>query len=104
MCFFDVHVRCSDTQRKNSKTQNVSQSFVCFICITENFSFPYADCTDSEFAELTEVNIDDDDYTKSFKTDTLMATKLNFIYSNKMHSDTEPIFNNDTDQEDGLWS
>ena len=84
MCIFNVHVRCSETQRKNSKTQNVSQPFVCHSCITENFSFPFADCTDSEFAEITDVNIDDD-YKKSFKIDTLNASKLNFIYSNKIH-------------------
>ena len=101
MCFFDVRVRCSVIQNKNSKSQNVRHHFVCRSCITENFSFPFADCTDSEFAEITDVNIDDD-YTKSFKTNTLNATELNFIYSNKIHSDTEPIFNNDTDQVDGL--
>ena len=57
ICFFDVHVRCSDTQRKNSKFQNVSQPFVCHSCLTENYSFPFADCTDSKFAEINDVTI-----------------------------------------------
>ena len=103
MCFFNVHVRCSDTQRKNSKSQNVSQHLVCRSCISENFSFPFVDCTDFEFAEITDVNIDDD-YTKFFKTVTLNATELNLIYSNKIHRDMKLTFNNDTNQEDGLQS
>ena len=55
--------------------------FVFHSYITENFSFVFADCTDSEFAEITDVNIDDN-YTKSLntkylKTYTLNATELN---------------------------
>ena len=53
------------TQRKNSKSQNVGQPFVCDSCIAENFSFPFADYTDPEFAEITDINIDDD-YTKCY--------------------------------------
>ena len=72
------------------------------VALLKTIPFPFANWTDYKFAEITDVTIDVD-HSKSFKTDTLNATELNFIYRNKIHNDTELIFNNDTDQ-DGLWS
>ena len=88
---------------KIPKSRNVSQPSVCYCCITENYSFPFTDCTDSEFVEVTDVNANDN-YSKSFKTNILNASELNLVYGNKIRNDTELTFNNDTDQDSSVWS